>query len=216
MSFYIELISVFLSFLAALTTYLRPGASLYLRSFPIFLFITSIVEIIGQYLSIHHQSNTELYNFFTSIEFTFYFWVLRHIIRNPVAKKIIFHLVWIFPLFAFINVFFIQGIHIFNTITYSLGSLFIVIITIYYFFEIFQLPGSIPVLREPAFWICFGPLIYYSCSFPMFALVTRLGKSTPGFILNNLDVIIDLINILLYSSFTIAFLCSLRMRKSTS
>ncbi|HEV3250636.1 MAG TPA: hypothetical protein VGZ71_06770 [Puia sp.] len=149
------------------------------------------------------------------MEFTFYFWVLQHIIRNSVAKKIIFHLVWVFPLFSFMNVFFIQGLNTFNTITYSLGSLIIVILTIFYFFELFQLPGSIPVLREPAFWICCGLLIYYSCSFPMFALVTRLSKNTPLLVIN-LEVILDTINILLYSTFTIAFLCSLRMRKSTS
>ena len=216
MSFYIQLISVIISFLSGLTTYFRPRASLFLRVFPFFLFLTSIVEFFGQYLADHGQNNIELFNFFAILEFTFYFWILRHIIRKAVAKKIIFHLVWIFPLFSFINIFFIQGIDIFNTITYSMGSLFIVIITIYYFFELFQLPGSIPLLREPSFWICLGLLIYYSCSFPMFALVTRLGKNTPRFIWNNLAIILDLINILLYSSFTIAFLCSLRMRKSTS
>src|ERR1700681_4546876 len=154
MSVYVELISVFLSFLAGLTTYFRPRASFYLRVFPIFLFITIVVEINGQYLSNHHRSNTELYNFFGVFEFSFYFWALRHFIRNSVAKKIIFHLVWIYPLLSLIIIIFIQGINIFNTITFSLGSLFIVVITIYYFFELFQLPGSIPVLREPSFWIC--------------------------------------------------------------
>jgi hypothetical protein len=216
MSFYVELISVFLSFLAGLTTYFRPRASFYLRVFPIFLLITIVIEINGQYLSNHHRSNAELYNFFGVFEFTFYFWVLRHFIRNSFAKKIIFHLVWIYPLLSLIIIIFFQGINIFNTITFSLGSLFIAVITIYYFFELFQLSGSIPLLREPSFWICLGLLIYYSCSFPMFALVTRLGNNTPGFILNNLAIILDLTNILLYSSFTIAFLCSLRMRKSTS
>jgi hypothetical protein len=216
MSFYIQLLSVFLSFLSGLTTYFRPRASLSLRVYPFFLFLTLNVEIFGKYLADHRQNNIELFNFFGVFEFTFYFWVLRHFIRNSVAKKIIFHLVWIYPLLSLIIIIFIQGINIFNTITFSLGSLFIVVITIYYFFELFQLPGSIPVLREPSFWICLGLLIYYSCSFPMYALVTRLGKNTPGFILNNLSTIIDLTNILLYSSFTIAFLWSLRMRKSTS
>jgi hypothetical protein len=215
MSSYIQLFSVFLSFLAGLTAFFRPRASLSLRVFPLFLLLTLIVEIFGQYLADHKHSNIGIFNFFEILEFTFYFWVLQHIIRNSVAKKIIFHLVWVFPLFSFMNVFFIQGLNTFNTITYSLGSLIIVILTIFYFFELFQLPGSIPVLREPAFWICCGLLIYYSCSFPMFALVTRLSKNTPLLVIN-LEVILDTINILLYSTFTIAFLCSLRMRKSTS
>jgi hypothetical protein len=215
MSFNIEIILVFLSFLASLTTYFRKGTRLFLKIFPFFLFVTLIVEIVGQYLSDHKRNNTLLYNFFGVFEFTFYFWILRLIIRNAVAKKIIFHLLWIYPIISLVNIFFIQKLNIFGTITYSLGCLFIVVITIYYFFELFQLPPAIPLLREPAFWICSGLLLYYCCSFPMFALMTHLGKNTPRFITKNLDNILNLLNILLYSSFTIAFLCRPRVRKST-
>jgi hypothetical protein len=58
-------------------------------------------------------------------------------------------------------------------------------------------------------------LFYYSCSFPIFGLANFV-KNAPPIILKNLGVIIVLLNVFLYSSFTIAFLCRLRTRKSTS
>jgi hypothetical protein len=212
---YIQAAVVIISFLTSLTTYLSPVAILPLRMFAFFLFITVVVEFFGYYLLAHHHTNIELYNIFGVLEFSFYFWFLRMVIRNSVAKKIILYLLWVYPLFSLINIFLIQGVSSFATVTYSTGCLIIVIMTVYYFFELFMLPRGTHLFRDPVFWICFGLLLFYCCSFPIFGLSNFLAKATwfkPRF----LGILLDLVNILLYSSFTIAFLCRIKMRKSIS
>ncbi len=97
--------------------------------------------------------------------------------------------------------------------TYSLGCLLIVAFCIFYVWELFQLKHSVNLLRQPAFWICSGLLFFYACTFPILALVNFI-KIEPAF-LRTTGFILDFVNILLYLSFTIAFLCRLRTRKST-
>jgi len=122
---------------------------------------------------------------------------------------------WIYLLLVILNFLFIQKIAAFKSITYATGCLLIIAICIYYFYELFQLTHSVNLVRQPAFWICSGLLFYYSCSFPIFGL-TNFVRSAPLIIFKNIGVIIFLLNVFLYSSFTIAFLCRLRTRKSMS
>ena len=205
---------VIISFLASLTAYFQKNSQLYFRLFPIFLFVTIIVEIFSSWLLAHNKSTTTLYNFFSTFEILFYIYVLRVIIQSRLVKKIIFHTAWLYLLLVIINLLFIQKGPSFNSMTYALGCLLIAVICIYYFFELFQMSHSINLIRQPAFWICSGLLFFYCCSFPLYGLLNFL-KKVPDFIRESIGVIILLLNVFLYSSFTIAFLCRIRGRNST-
>lgn len=122
---------------------------------------------------------------------------------------------WIYVLVVILNALFIQKDSGFTSIPYAIGCLLIVSFCIYYFYELFQLPKAVNLVRQPAFWICSGLLFFYCTSFPIYALFNFLKKSAPNF-LNNYGVIVLVLNVFLYSAFTIAFLCRLRTRKSTS
>jgi hypothetical protein len=161
-----------------------------------------------------HIPNTLLSNLSTLIEITFYLYVFREIVYAPNAKKVFQYFVVIYPLVALLNVFIFQrgGFH---TITYALGCLLIIICCVYYFLELFQRPSSVNLGRQPAFWICSGLLFYYTCTFPLYGAINLL-KLFPRVILSNLLYILVLLNILLYLSFTIAFLCRLKTRRSMS
>jgi hypothetical protein len=207
---------VFISFLASLTAYFQKNTERYLRLFPLFLLLTMLVEIPSYFLRIQNRSTTTLYNFFTSFEFLFYTYVLRRIIQNKRVKKIIFYGSWLYILLVALNFLFIQKIKIASSssLTYSLGCLLIVLICIYYFYELFRGSNPVNLVRQPAFWICSGLLFFYCCSFPIYALVNFL-HNLPPIIRQNFQWIIVLFNVFLYSSFTIAFLCRLRTRNST-
>jgi hypothetical protein len=99
--------------------------------------------------------------------------------------------------------------------TYALGCLLTIFCCVYYFWELFQRPSSVNLGRQPAFWICSGLLFYYTCTFPLYGAINML-KLFPRVILSNLLYILVLLNILLYLSFTIAFLCRLRTKRSMS
>jgi hypothetical protein len=207
--------SIAISILAAFfANYKKKSNNLYLNVFPIFLLISFLIEIIGEVRNNKGLNTLIIYNFFGIIEFTFYIWMIREIIKVDKIKKLLLYLLICYPLAAFVNIFFIQGMNHFASITYSLGCLLIVLLCIYYFFELFQSPNSVNLLRQPAFWICSGLLFFYCCSFPIFGLSNFLTL-LPKVFIRNIRTIIILLNIFLYSMFTLAFLCRFRTMKSS-
>jgi len=197
-----------------LTIYFQRDTDPYLRIFPFFLLLTAIEGLIENYQASHHLNNTALTNLFSVVTFCFYFFVLYRIIRNLTARKIILYILYIYPCIALINIFFIQKIDVFHSITFSLGCLLIVAICIYYFFELFRLPHSVNLLRQPPFWICSGLLFFFTCIFPVYGFNSLIANLATVVTIKNLVFLVALLNVFLYSSFTIAFLCRLRTRKS--
>ncbi len=217
MSFLFENIYIFfiaLSFLVSLSVYInpRPGYP-YLKLFPPYLLATCIVETTGAYLGSIGVSNLWLYNIFSIIEFCFYIWVIGVTVRSPRVKKIIPWTIALYTVIAIVDMFFIQKIRVFHTITYCLGCLMLISFCIYYFLELFRYPKSIKLVNEPAFWICTGILFFYSCGFPLYGFMNYWPSDSV--IIDNFTFILNMMNIFLYSLFMIAFLCQ-RPRKYTS
>ena len=100
----------------------------------------------------------------------------REIIHNRKMGRIILLVTWIYVFLVIVNFFFIQKATSFNSMTYALGCLLITAVSIYYFYELFQMPHSVNLVRQPAFWICCGLLFFYCCSFPIYGLLNYLKK----------------------------------------
>lgn len=201
-----------LSLLASLALFFEQGVPRSLKYFPPFLLITVLVEIAGFELSKRGMSNVLLYSLFTTFEFVFYLLVLRSIIQSKKAKRIIQFIIWAYPVLALFNISFIQ-VHTFHSITYSLGCLIIVGVCVFYFLELFRLSKSVNLLRQPGFWISSGLLFFYTCGFPLVGMVNFL-HGLNYVVMREIGFVLTLLNILLYSLFSIAFLCRLGMRKS--
>ncbi len=212
---YAYVLSIFVSLLASLTLYFQRKDDAWLRYFPPFLLVSVLVDLASMLNLIKGDINHAAYNFFSLVEFIFYFFILREIIRSRLMKRIIQIVIFIYGALHLGNIIFIQKIYGFPVTTYALGCLLIVAISIYYFYELFQIPQPVPLVRQPAFWVCSGLLFFYCVTFPIFAPMNLL-KGLPNVILKNLVEIIHVLNVLLYSSFTIAFLCRPRTRKSMS
>jgi hypothetical protein len=209
----LSIISIGVSLIASILFNIQSQKrTLYQKIFPFNLSIILVVEFITYDLGSRNLSTVKIYNYFSVFELVFYFFILSQFVTNKSAKKFIGHVLWIYPLLFFLNISFIQE-EGFHSMTYSLGCLLIAFICVYYFYELFQLPHSIILYREPPFWICTGLLFFYSCSFPIFSTSNFLSEF-PTVILANLEDIISIMNVLLYSMFTIAFLCRIRIRKS--
>jgi hypothetical protein len=208
--------SMLVAFLVSLTIFSHRNSNTeqYLRLFPWFLLLSGIVEVIENYQGIHHRNNLLLANPFTVLTFCFYFYTLYCIIHNKLARKIIFLLIWLYPLVALVNIYFIQKAGVFHTVTYCLGCLLVVVICFYYFLELFRLPKSVNLIRQPAFWICSGLLFYFCCTFPMYGFNAIVAGNVTPAMMKTLIILLTILNVFLYSSFTIAFLCRLRTRKS--
>ncbi len=201
---------ILLSALAGIAVYFQKQSPLYLKLFPIFLFLAFGMEVSGFVLSKRGERTLMLYNVYTTLEYVFYLWVLYRVIRNPKIRTVLRQLFWIYPLLALLNIQFVQKNN-FHTITYSIGALLVVLTCIYYFLELFRSNHSIKLVRQPSFWICSGLLFYYCCSYPFFA-VANFWQNPPVRIILDIQVIISIMNVLLYLSFTIGFLCRIKIR----
>ena len=202
------------SFLISLILVKQTATEGYLKLFSPFLGITILVEGYGRYLRDHGDNNNLLYSFFTAIEFVFYLYMLSCMISNKKMRSAIRYILVLNAFIALINILFIQKDR-FNSITYSIGCLLIIFFSIYYFFELFRYPQSMELKDEPAFWICLGLLFYYCCTFPLLGLLIFLS-AVPRRVLNNLYILLNVMNIVLYTLFIIAFLCRIRIRKYIS
>lgn len=202
-----------LSILVSFTSFfVKPKAELYLRLFTPFLLATLTVEIICDRLFNKGLPNINIYNYFTAFEFVFYMFAIRLMIESKRVKRIILITIILYSIGAVVNIAFLLRAYEFHTVTYSIGCLLVAISCIFYFLELFRRPKSVNLMRNPAFWICSGLLFFYCSSFPLFSLVNLWGKISP-IINKNFGAIISILNIFLYSLFTIAFLCRIRRRK---
>lgn len=207
-----------LSFLASLILFFTKRDKLILIFIP-FLFLTVLVELAGNWYFSKGIKNYQIYNVFTTVEFLFYSFLFYFELKRTFLKKAVVLFVPFFLTCFTINVLFLQGFNkTFNTYTFLLGSFFIVIFCCCYFYES-VLPERIDLqlAKQPFFWVCSGLLIFYLGSVIINALFEYLrtndlqeqGKKIYQFI--NL-----ILNVLLYSSFCIAFFLCRDNRKISS
>src|SRR5688572_9906489 len=165
-----------LSLFVSLLLYLRKDVQLYLRFFPIFLFITVVVEIIGFMLRGEGLASRPMFNYFSAFEFVFYFFVLRLIIKNNRVRRIILYFTILYPIIAIVYIL-SRNLYDFHSLTYNIGAISVVGFCVYYFYELFKTPVINSLLKEPSFWICAGLLVYYSCTVPLAGVINYLSPN---------------------------------------
>lgn len=180
---------------------------------PFFLSFTLIIEIIAYHMSERGQTNAALYNFSSVAAITYYMYLMLYIIHSVNARRVIWAMMILYDIISLVNIFFVQKMETFHTMTYSLGCLKLVVLSMYYFFELFQVPRAVDLKKEPVFWIVAGLLFYYICSLPIIGALYYLF-TFPDVIASSLEQIINILNVLLYSLFTIGLLCKVSFRRS--
>jgi hypothetical protein len=156
-----------------------------------------------------------LYNIVSIVEFLFYFFFFHSIYRVSTARRTMLILIPVYLAAALLNIFLVQGKEAFHTYSYMAGCLFVIAGSIYYFLELFRYPQTGSIMRDPAFWITTALLFYYICVLPIFGIVNYIS-SIPKRVGYTLVFINQFSNIILYSLFTLAFLCKLSFRKYMS
>lgn len=204
----------FILFLISLTVYFQNPAPFYLKIFPVYFILSFIVGLVEASLQKHGKYNSGIYNVAGTIEFCFYFFVLRELLLNVKIKKVILFLIFFFPIFAFINLYFQKKVG-FNPVNFTFGSLLTVSLCIYYFVEVFQRADTQSLSRLPAFWITTAIFFAIVLTFPFYSFVSFITKM-PDLIYKNIVLIFYVINILVAILYSIGFLCRIKIRKSIS
>lgn len=196
-----------LCFLSTLLTYLRKSPPLYTKLFPLFIFLTIIMEVIFRSLGFRGIRTTFLVGNVIWVEFVFYFFVLYSIINSRLLKQSLRILLFVFPVLAILNRIFIQPGDIFPSYSTNLGAALIVGFCTYGLVDLFLGSNIRNIIRQPEGWIFFGLLVYYGCSFPFYASYNLFDKLTQRdwYVLG---IIHFVLNIILYLSFTLSFICT--------
>jgi hypothetical protein len=209
-------------FLISLLVFAKKPVPLYLRLFPVYLFLLMLEDIIIDYTTSRGIHNNMILNTCGIAEFSFYLFVIRSVIVNRNIKKQIFYTTIAYIIFAFINLFFIQKNDLFNPINFTIGTLITVICCIYYFFELFQKTETQSLSRLTSFWIVSGILVNLVLTFPIFALISfmdslsKANRKTSSIIFDHIMAIFNIISILTYILYSIGFISRIRTGKSIS
>lgn len=182
-----------------------------LISFSFFLLLTAAVEYIGWKLSMKYINTIALYNFFTLFESVFYLLFFRAVFSSSRMKKTILTAIIAYFVCWVLNILFVQK-GIFNSYTYVLGCILIVVFSIAYFYFLFRFPESGSLIKNPFFWIGIGLLFYYTCTIPVYGMQNFITITVRHYnwILTFIE---DVLNIMLYSLFSIGFLCKINFRR---
>jgi hypothetical protein len=198
-------------FLASLTIFFQAPRQSYLKYFALFLLVNFILDAATSYSAWTGINNVWLSNLDSVVVISFYLFLLREIVKSKKAKKVLLIFVLAYPIVSVINIFLLKTLPLLFPVTFTSGGVLIVITSIYYFWETFQQKNSVNLTREPAFWICSGLLFYFTCTFPLNGLLNFVSD-LPQVIVQNLFQIFIILNIFLYLSFTIAYLCRLKVK----
>jgi hypothetical protein len=209
--FLIYLCILFASFCCCIIN--RKNLPAYFRFFILFTGVTFIVESIGFYLLFYTPRQTYfLYHFYVPFEYAVLALVYSKAISKSWKKKVILISVpafWLLHLFLSL---FIQKIEGDNSYAIMVSLILIVVLSLGYYYELLQKEGSAPLFRDPLFWISTGNLIFYSGVFFLMGFLQYLAKEDLA-LAKKLMVINYSLNYILYSLYSIGFLCTTQNRK---
>ncbi len=180
-----------------------------LRSLALFLPATLFVECVTPFKLIHfHGNNHWFFNIFTTLEFLYYSLLFYLVFEDNGKRKLILILASLLLVFTSINILYIQGPRHFHTISYRVGAVMVVSLSFLYFKQIMQSSGYINLIRNPFFWIATGVLFFYLGFIFYFSAFDYIAYSKIPSNKTLWEVISTTLNVLLYTCFVIALLCS--------
>jgi hypothetical protein len=207
MYYYINPAIEFISFLIALF-YLATKKIGWYKNFIWFLFLVVTTEAVGNTAYFYwHQNNHWIYNAYLPVEILFKSWILYkicqpHFNSRPViiSGLVVFSISY---LAESITAHFLK----YSSNTNVLFSVWVILVCFYYYYCLIKGENNITIYRHPPFWIITGLFFFYfisTASNLFFDYLIQINKKELVPIRYTIFLILDLI---LYSSWSYAFIC---------
>lgn len=181
------------------------------RLFIPFLFLTIVAETFGWYS--HYvlvKNNNWVFNILMILNISFSIWLFQKAdLFKPFKKK----LKWasgIFLIFAIGNVFVFQGFWNYDFYTEVLGDIFLAIIACCFFYLLLKEEAFRDIFTYEYFWLSNGLLFSSLCNIILYLFLDSLRAFYKQTNINVYSYINDVLNILLYGSLIISFICRRR------
>lgn len=160
----------------------------------------------------HVGENVHIYNIAMGIQYWFYGFYFHFILTGRVTRLLVKGFLILFPLLWLFSTLFLFGLCRWNSYVAATGSLFCVVFSIIYFYQIFARVEPVRFATNPELWIAIGVFVFYSINLPYVGMLNFLSNTDKEFA-RQLLVVLQISNILMYSLFTYAYLCRMSIRK---
>ena len=171
-----------------------------------FLIITSIVEIAA--LGMDRPVKNVMYNYFLICQFAFYSFAFYKNLNLHKLRKFILFSFLVFLIFFIGTAFSEGGLHEYQSYTSILTAFFIVIYICMFFYETILPKNSYTkLMTNPFLWVAVGLLFSKLGSviiFAMFRFLSSIDLQNKGVVV--FQTIIKSLNVVLYGSFSVAFI----------
>lgn len=157
-------------------------------------------------------SNLWIYNAFTPIRHLFFSVFFYKLLHSPHLKKVIRWSAYCFIILAAINYFQIQTPHQVNTYSIIAANTIIIVFVLLFFRQALNESEVVRLGRSAEIWILLGAFAYYSGTLPFFMFFDYLVSVNSPVSLSYF-YINDVLNLIMYTFYSIAFLCSPQFQK---
>lgn len=206
--FNITVIAEYITFIAAIFLLRKKRTGLW-RLFIVFLFVIVCTETSGWYehIILKNYKNGWIFNINLLLTNTFLLWILSTAEPLQKARKKIFAVIILFMVAALINLLFFQGFWDYNQYSETAGDIILVIICCYLFYLLIAEEGYRNLFSYEYFWLANGILFSSLGSAILYIYPTLMGAYQKLTHVNVFAIINYVLNVLLYGSFIIAFIC---------
>jgi hypothetical protein len=181
-----------------------------------FLVVTALVDIAGSYMRFVLQQNNFSYLYNILLIMTISFYLLFYTMSAVMEKKrrVLLFLFLIFNLYAVGNLFFFQGFFNYNYYTEVFGDIIIVFSLGFFYYRLLTEEISRLIHRDAFFWLSSGLLLFSLGSIVLYLFRPVIKKYYLTTHINLGGTINDVLNVMLYLSFIIAFICQRNTKSS--
>lgn len=185
------------------------------KYFPVYLLLIVLYELgTTKNLFLINGSNLWITNITMTMSFVFYVYVLLKLLKSPQYIKRIKIVTWLILAFTVLNAALLQGFWKLDTISVLLQFALIIVTVCLFFYELINsFDFSDSIITLPAFWLNTGLLFFCLSEFLFFTSFAYMAysKNYDYYIL--FKVIVNIANAILYSCYSITFICLGKTRK---
>jgi hypothetical protein len=178
------------------------------QSFIPFLFIVLLAETAGWYYGPYlKQYNDWVYNMLYFVNTPFFIYIFSRAAPLQGKRRMLYLTIIFFLLLAFLNICFFEGFRIFNSYTKVLGDIILAALSCYFFYSELKEEGFRDLFHYEYFWLANGLLFYSLGAIILYLFLPSLRRFYEQTHIRVYTHIAGVLNILLYSSLIIAFIC---------
>lgn len=172
-----------------------------------YLYISLILDVVTIILA-HYKINNSINSHLDTLAQILFLGVLYfYTLKVQTLRKPTISITIILVLFTILNGIFIQGFDHFNSYSRTAVNMFLIVLPLFYFYELLRMEKIVKIEKEFMFWVSVGTLIYYAGTLFVFILCLNPEIGLSKEISNQIWVVNSVLTILQNILFGGAILC---------